>query len=98
MALTNFRASDFDKSGPKTVASKKDRADKVVGGQPTTKPIIAAGADPDAVPEGTVPEILSWVGEDAERAQKALDAEVESSKPRKGLVASLTEIIDAEAE
>lgn len=99
MALTNFRASDFNKSGPKTVASKRDKNVKAPQhGVPTSKPIISEGADPEAVPEGTVPEILTWVGEDPVRAQKALDSEVDSNKPRKGLVSSLYEIIEAEDE
>jgi hypothetical protein len=45
------------------------------------------------VPTGSIPEILSWVGENVERAQKALAVESADSKPRKGLVSQLTELI-----
>lgn len=41
------------------------------------------------VPDGTTKEILSWVGDDKERAQAALDKENASSKPRSTLVDDL---------
>lgn len=40
-------------------------------------------------PTGTPKEILAWVGEDIERAQRALDQESASAKPRKSLVEPL---------
>lgn len=48
----------------------------------------AQGSD---VPEGTVKEVLNWVGDDKEKAQKALDAENATGEPRKSLVAELEE-------
>lgn len=59
---------------------------------------VEAQADPTKVPTGTAPEIISWVGEDAEKAQRALDLELEDDKPRKGLLTSLQGVIDASAE
>lgn len=52
-------------------------------------------ADPAVleVPKGTSAEVLSWVGEDRDKAQLALSAE-NAHKPRKGLVEELTEILD----
>ncbi len=47
--------------------------------------------DPDAVPEGTIKEVLAWVGDDSDRATRALDAERTSNDPRKGLVRQLEE-------
>lgn len=44
-------------------------------------------------PTGTTKEILEWVGDDPERAQRALDAELASDKPRKTLVEPLEELI-----
>lgn len=91
--LKNFRTSDFkrDESAVKVASSKRDR---FAAPEPTSAPIIAPDADPEEVPTGTVPEILSWVGEDVERAKKALDVETSGdSKPRKGLVSQLTELI-----
>lgn len=40
----------------------------------------------DEVPDGTVDEVKEWVGDDPEKAQKALDAENESDTPRSTLV------------
>lgn len=57
-----------------------------------------AQADPDKVPTGTVPEIVTWVGDDAEKAQKALDIELQDEKPRKGLLNTLQAVIDGEAD
>jgi hypothetical protein len=93
MGLTNFRASDFDGSAPvkNMVHSKRDR---LAGPQETTKPLPQAQADPEAVPAGTVPEVMTWVGEDPVRAQKALDEEKKNDRPRKGLVSSLTEMVE----
>lgn len=48
------------------------------------------------VPTGTTKELLDWVGDDKDRAQRALDVELENDKPRNGLVKSLKEIAEAE--
>ena len=91
MGLTNFTADDFKKGdGMKVSRSKRDR---LSGPQPTTQPRVAPNADPEAVPSGTVPEIMTWVGKDPVRAQKALDVELSDERPRKGLVSSLTEMV-----
>ena len=58
---------------------------------------VEAQADPTKVPSGTAPEVLSWVGDDAEKAQRALDVELADSKPRRGLLSSLQSVINAEA-
>lgn len=90
MGLTNFRASDFEGSAPvkNMVRSTKDR---LAGPQATSKPLPQGNEDPEAVPSGTVPEVLTWVGDDPVRAQKALDVELKNDRPRKGLVSELTE-------
>lgn len=101
MTLKNFRAEDFDNQGDKpvkTAASKNDKRAQSSEPTPTTQPITAPDAGPEDVPSGTVPEVMTWVGDDPVRAQKALDAEVENDKPRKGLVEQLSEMIDAEAD
>jgi hypothetical protein len=47
---------------------------------------------PDSeVPEGTVAEILAWVGDDQQRAASAMTAEI-AGKGRKGLLEQLAEI------
>lgn len=97
MGLTNFRASDFEGTAPvkNMVRSKKDR---LAGPVETTKPLPQETADPNAVPAGTVPEVMTWVGDDKDRAQKALDVELANDRPRKGLVSSLTELVEAKPE
>lgn len=97
MGLTNFRASDFEGSAQvkNMVRSKKDR---LSGPVPTTKPQVAPDANPEDVPQGTVPEVLTWVGDDPVRAQKALDVELENERPRKGLVSSLTDQVKSAAD
>lgn len=42
-----------------------------------------------AVPDGTVEAVLAWVGDDPERAQRALDYERAKPTPRTTLVAEL---------
>lgn len=101
MTLKNFRREDFDNQDGttvKTASSKLDKPAQSLTPVPTSTPIVEPNAGPEDVPTGTTPEVLTWVGEDPVRAQKALDVEVENSKPRKGLVEQLTEIIDAEAD
>lgn len=56
------------------------------------------GADPvvvEPVPKGTSAEVMDWVGGDEDRAQQAYDAELATSKPRKGLLDELEEILGA---
>lgn len=45
------------------------------------------------VPDGTIKEVLDWVGEDVDRAVEALTAE-EAGERRKTLIKSLEEIIE----
>lgn len=89
MAQTNFRAQDFKKGG--VVGSTRDKrtaARRQAEPTPTTQPVVDP-ENPDAVPAGTIPEVLTWVGDDKEKAQKALDEENKNEKPRKGLVEEL---------
>jgi hypothetical protein len=44
---------------------------------------------PDDVPSGNIDQVLEWVGDDADRAKRALDAEEVSEKPRVSLMDSL---------
>jgi hypothetical protein len=102
MSQKNFRAVDFksDNSGGFAVRSKRDRVSEIeeVKPTPTNTPVISPDADENDVPQGTVPEVLSWVGDDKDRAQKALDAENENDKPRKSLVSELEEVLSEEDE
>lgn len=53
----------------------------------------AALASPETVPDGTVEAVLAWVGYDSSRAKAAIAAEYDRGKPRKTLLAELSERI-----
>jgi hypothetical protein len=76
-------------------------ADRVARGQlrlvnedgtpPAESPAEESPADPDAVPAGTIDEVLAWVGNDKDRAARALEAEhAKGDQARSTLVAKLT--------
>lgn len=55
------------------------------------------GVGQDEVPAGSVAQVTEWVGEDAGRAARALEAEqARGEKARASLVAHLTKLLDAE--
>lgn len=60
--------------------------------EPATEETPAANDKID-VPEGSIKEVLAWVGEDVDKAKAALEAE-EAGENRKTLVAKLKEITD----
>jgi hypothetical protein len=64
------------------------------GGYSAKKKDDTPQEDPNAVPSGTISEIKDWVGDDKDRAQKALDAEKANEKPRKTLVEDLEDILN----
>lgn len=50
----------------------------------------------EQVPAGTTAEILQWVGDDKDKAQRALDKEQAGDKPRPGLTRGLKKITNDE--
>ena len=62
-------------------------------GEPVTEP--EKTESPDAVPDGSAAVVMSWVGDDADRAQAALTAE-QAGQQRKGLTADLEKMLAAE--
>lgn len=60
---------------------------------PQPEPASATAMDPNAVPSGTVDDVLDWVGTDPVRAQAALDAE-DSGKQRSTLMEALQATVD----
>jgi len=46
----------------------------------------------EEVPEGSIKDVLAWVGTDATKAQAALDAENKASDPRSSLISKLEAI------
>lgn len=77
MVMTNFRARDFRAGGKKPA----DRKPKQVKAPKVT--------EVDGVPIGTTEEILAWVGDDHDRAVRAIDAELVSENPRKSVLDAL---------
>lgn len=64
---------------------------------PAVEPVPEPGVDPDAVPAGTVVEVLAWVGGDLERAARALEVEQAEGGPgRKGVMEPLGEMLAAQ--
>lgn len=64
-------------------------------------PAEQPAANTDDVPDGVMADVLAWVGEDAERARAALDAEQQREKPRATLVSALElmlKVYDDEAD
>ena len=59
--------------------------------------ITAHVSDPkpagDEVPDGSAKDVLAWVGDDSERALRALVAEQEKDTPRKVLVRDLEKLL-----
>lgn len=79
---TNFRAQDF------MVASTKDKLAK------RSAPAKKAEPGGDAVPDGTTEEVIAWVGDDKDRAKRALDKENAGDNPRVTLVEPLEKVLE----
>lgn len=47
----------------------------------------------EQVPHGSRAAVMTWVGSDREKAQRALDEEKKADTPRKGLTSELEEIV-----
>lgn len=86
---TNFKAEDMI-----TLESTKDR--KQESAQKTDAPKAEAPKQQDSnqVPEGTTAEVLDWVGDDVNKAKKALAAEKKNDDPRVTLTEPLEKIIE----
>jgi hypothetical protein len=52
----------------------------------------AVDTDGDGVPEGTAAQILEWVGDNPDRAERALAVESARDKPRSVLTAALEKL------
>lgn len=75
---------------PKT---NKDRVK--LQGEPEPEPteVESPVEAPTDVPDGTVADVLEWVGDDTDRAVDALAVEQSAEHPRSTLIASLSDII-----
>jgi hypothetical protein len=106
--MTNFTEEDMQVSHAKgSKGAEKQKADEEAQTQQTPAETPAEAASPeelapegdevqadDEVPEGTTAEILAWVGDDQDRAQRALDKENADDKPRTGLTGELEKKLD----
>lgn len=63
-------------------------------GPPVVNPTAAADEGDLTVPEGTIAEVLEWVGDDPLRAAAALAFEQEQSSPRSTLISQLEAIVN----
>lgn len=79
---------------PATAQLRRHGADDEAA-EPDDVPDPEPSADPadDEVPDGTAEAMLAWVGDDAERAQRALAAEDKRDHPRSTLVAKLRALV-----
>ena len=85
--LTNFRAEDF------MLGSTRDKPDTSKQEAPKQE-APKQEQSPNKVPDGTVDEVTSWVGDDAGKARKALSAEKKSDDPRSTLIEALEKVIE----
>jgi hypothetical protein len=94
-AATTTHEYDVDSGEPTGNTERRgdqtaDGADADTGGNAT--PAQTAGADSETPPDGSIPTVLAWVGDDRDRARAALDAENEKPEPRSTLVEALEKI------
>lgn len=83
---------------PVVLPSTPDADHPAPSGDPTTGGLPAGSDTPEPVPAGPVDAVLDWVGEDRERAQRALDAEQAAPKPRTGLTGQLEKLLAGDSE
>jgi hypothetical protein len=112
MSMKNFRAEDMpgkeddmkvayaQDSQPEQPQSQQDQAQDQAQDQDQQQTQEEESAEDededDEVPSGTTREILDWVGDDPARAQRALDQENASERPRSGVTTPLNKIINGE--
>lgn len=93
-------------AGPSIAVARFSVRDQVAAGEVETgTPAVAnvpsvpapEAPEPDAitVPEGSIKNVLAWVGDDRTKAQAALDAENATDDPRTTLVSKLEDILSA---
>lgn len=80
-------------SAPAVEYAQYDSFDQATPETPAEQPVEAPVVEEATVPEGSIKEVLGWVGEDATKAQQALNAE-ESGEGRKTLISQLKNLIN----
>ena len=94
---TNFRAEDMivlgsTKDEPSQAEQPREQKQEQEQEQQSAPQPPEQGSGDDA-PKGTSQEILAWVGDDKERARRALDAEGRNEKPRSRLTKGLKKVL-----
>jgi hypothetical protein len=79
-----YMAPEVEEANPSVELPEPEAAPEAVAA-PVTEEI--------SVPEGSVKTVLGWVGDDATRAQKALDAETKGEN-RSSLISKLEAIVN----
>lgn len=81
-----------DDAPAETVARLLGLGDIAPLGEPELDPV----PEPDEVPNGTVADVLAWVGEDVDRARQALGIELtRGDQARKGVMEPLGDLLAA---
>lgn len=70
-----------------------DSFDQAPAETPAEKPVEAPVVEEATVPEGSIKDVLGWVGEDTTKAQQALDAE-QAGEGRKTLISQLKNLLN----
>lgn len=91
MSMKNFRGEDMPGFKVSFAENKGKKSSKADSGK-------ASAGSVSGVPEGTKDEVMDWVGDDADKAQQALDAENSAEKPRVTLVEELERVIHRDEE
>ena len=76
------------------MSKKNPYAPKTLDTVKSTNRVVSRKTDTSVV-DGTIKEILEWVGDDKVKAQKALDAENSRDSARSTLVKNLTAVLES---
>ena len=76
------------------MSKKNPYAPKTLDTVKNTKGVVPRRSDTSVV-DGTIKEILEWVGDDKVKAQEALDAENSRDSARSTLVKNLTAVLES---
>lgn len=71
---------------PKTLEAVTSTGSKVKDVEPAKAEVF----------DGTIKEVLEWVGDDKEKAQEIYDAETAKDKPRQTLITHLEELLTSD--
>lgn len=88
-SIKNMERAPAPESAPTEQVSKPEPQESA----PSVE-VPAPVAVEDDVPNGTANDVISWVGDDKDKASRALEAERAKDKPRSVLITTLERIAD----